>query len=95
MLRRPLVSSEGVVAIAGGAATFKEEAEETLTLSPTLVGGVDDWSRKPRSSIVASLLIDSAGEEARVITAGGAGIDGGAMLLKIENMAIELLRFVA
>ena len=68
------------------------DADDTLTLSPMLVGGVEeeDWAfEEEAASTVMELRIDS-GEEGRVASCGLESSGGAAILLRrVENIVVE------
>lgn len=67
------------------------DADDTLTLSPMLVGGVEeeDWAFEEAASTVMELRIDS-GEEGRVASGGWKGSGGAVILLRrVENILVE------
>jgi hypothetical protein len=73
---------------AGSVFSSFNEVEEMLTLSPMLVGGVEDEdSPSGESSTVIALSIDSAGD-ARVAPSRDVGRDGDPILSRsVENIA--------
>lgn len=85
MLRRPLSSP----AAAGAGAAAVGDVDETLTLSPMLVGGVEDEDCALScevSSTVASLLIEAIGDEARVTSAAGKACEAAPILSRVGNI---------